>query len=114
MSEDPQAANDAVPQAAPTDRWWEGDASADLEELVIEPLAPLAGSAAGLGATALIELVGPHLRLAGTLLIGHHRRVSDFRQPPRGAHGIARRDRPPPERRSDRPRASGSAPPKSR
>jgi hypothetical protein len=54
----------------------EGDAAVHLEELVVEeletaPLAPVEDALA-------VELVGPHLRLAGSVRIGMHRRLSDF------------------------------------
>ena len=64
-------------QASP-DEWSDGDASVHLEELVVAPLAPLSGSVGGEAASRAIELVGAHLRLSGTVRIGHHRRLSDF------------------------------------
>jgi hypothetical protein len=52
-----------------------GDAGTYLEELVFEEVVAFErGEPDGL----LIQLVGPHLRLAGTLQIGYHRRLSDF------------------------------------
>ncbi len=54
----------------------DGDAASYLEELVFEEhLAAERGEAAE---GFLIELVGPHLRLAGSVQIGYHRRLSDF------------------------------------
>jgi hypothetical protein len=54
----------------------DGDVASYLEELVFEELLASVGleSAEGL----LIELVGPHLRIAGNVQIGYHRRLSDF------------------------------------
>lgn len=55
--------------------WAEGDAALHLEELVGDPgalLAPVQGE--GLP----IEIVGPHLRVSGSVQIGRHRRLSDF------------------------------------
>jgi hypothetical protein len=58
-------------------RWIDGDASEHLEELVVGDL-PAATPAQAPANTVDIELVGPHLRLAGRLGIGHFRRLSDF------------------------------------
>jgi hypothetical protein len=54
----------------------DGDAAVHLEELVVEeieaaPLAPVDDA-------LVVELVGPHLRMAGSVQIGMHRRLSDF------------------------------------
>lgn len=54
----------------------DGDAAVHLEELVVEeieatPLAPVEDALE-------VELVGPHLRMAGSVRIGMHRRLSDF------------------------------------
>ena len=58
----------------------DGDASTHLEDLVVGPLPALDAFAAipEAGQAVGIELVGPHLRLAGTMGIGHFHRVSDF------------------------------------
>jgi hypothetical protein len=61
-----------------SESWWSGDASVQLEELITQPLPPLSGGATGEGRAEAIELVGPHLRVAGTVRIGQHRRLSDF------------------------------------
>ena len=54
----------------------DGDAATHLEALVIGAVAPAPPTA---GAEGLpLELVGQHLRLSGTLIIGFHRRLSDF------------------------------------
>jgi hypothetical protein len=54
----------------------DGDAATHLEALVFGAVAPAPPSA---GVDGLpIELVGQHLRLSGTVLIGFHRRLSDF------------------------------------
>jgi hypothetical protein len=54
----------------------DGDAATHLEALVIGAVAPVPPTA---GAEGLpLELVGQHLRLSGTLIIGFHRRLSDF------------------------------------
>ena len=111
---------DLVPGATGTepaspDRRSDGDASVHLEELVIAPLAPLSGSIGGEDASQAIELVGAHLRLSGTVLLGHHRRLSDFMNHHEGLielrdATVLRRMVIPPE--SWRP-ASGSVRPKS-
>ena len=54
----------------------DGDAATYLEELLVEEIVSeprLARSEA-----LMIELVGPHLRMAGSVEIGQHRRLSDF------------------------------------
>lgn len=56
----------------------DGDASIHLEELLAGEPAPLSRSASHPSTATPIELVGPHLRLSGTLPIGYHRRLSDF------------------------------------
>jgi hypothetical protein len=58
-------------------RWIDGDVSEHLEELVVGELPAFAPSEAPARAVQ-IELIGPHLRLAGTLGIGQFRRLSDF------------------------------------
>lgn len=62
---------------ARTERWVEGDVGAHLEELVVGVLPTFEPSMA-MGTVAQIELVGAHLRMSGTLDIGHFRRVSDY------------------------------------
>jgi hypothetical protein len=57
--------------------WSEGDASLHLEELVVAPRAAVS-SDFGPAPTCRVELVGVNLRLRGTLLLGGHRRLSDF------------------------------------
>jgi hypothetical protein len=55
----------------------DGDAATYLEELVVDEIArpqPTEIDESGIA----IELVGQHLRLSGTILLGHHRRLSDF------------------------------------
>lgn len=59
------------------DREIDGDASQHLEELVVGPLAPTVAKPI-VGSAIQIELIGPHLRVAGTMSIGYHRRLSDF------------------------------------
>jgi hypothetical protein len=54
----------------------DGDAATYLEALVSGPVAPAPPRAATEGIP--IELVGQHLRLSGTVVIGFHRRLSDF------------------------------------
>ena len=70
--------------------WTDGDAGAQIEELVVEelpsttppedatPVESPGAFAPFVGATVDIELVGPHLRLRGSLSIGSFRRLSDF------------------------------------
>jgi hypothetical protein len=54
----------------------DGDAATHLEALVFGAVAPAPPTA---GAEGLpLELVGQHLRLSGTVIIGLHRRLSDF------------------------------------
>jgi hypothetical protein len=54
----------------------DGDAATHLEALVFSTVLPEPPKA---GAEGLpIELVGQHLRLSGTVVIGFHRRLSDF------------------------------------
>jgi hypothetical protein len=54
----------------------DGDAATHLEALVFGAVAPAPPTA---GAEGLpVELVGQHLRLSGTVIIGLHRRLSDF------------------------------------
>lgn len=54
----------------------DGDAATHLEALVFEAVAPPPPTAGAEGIQ--IELVGQHLRLSGTVIIGFHRRLSDF------------------------------------
>jgi hypothetical protein len=68
---------DVLPTADPDDdRVVDGDAATYLEELVVEEVRepPIALVPSGL----TIELVGPHLRLAGSVMLGQYRRLSDF------------------------------------
>jgi hypothetical protein len=55
----------------------DGDASAHLEELIDGAL-PASAFDAPLGTTVAVELVGPHLRMAGTIGLGRFRRLSDL------------------------------------
>lgn len=55
----------------------EGDASVHLEELVVGELGYVPFAMPEQTAVA-IELVGPHLRVAGMMMTGYHRRLSDF------------------------------------
>ena len=53
------------------------DAAVQLEEIFgDQTLAPLEDHAPQ-GASRLVELIGPHLRLRGTLGLGYHRRLTD-------------------------------------
>jgi hypothetical protein len=54
----------------------EGDASEHLEELIDGPLPFF--EVGDDGATVDVELVGPHLRMAGTIGLGRFRRLSDL------------------------------------
>ncbi len=56
---------------------FDGDASVHLEELVVGELPAFALDLPQQTAVE-IELVGPHIRMAGTMLTGYHRRLSDF------------------------------------
>jgi hypothetical protein len=55
----------------------DGDASVHLEELVVGEI-PQAIFEMPEPTAVSIELVGPHLRVAGTMMTGYHRRLSDF------------------------------------
>lgn len=77
--------NDAPPaddRPLDDDRRIDGDVSTHLEDLLIGELEPLDASApeagAMSGASVTVELVGPHLRVAGTFDLGRFRRLSDF------------------------------------
>ncbi len=67
----------AETETLPPPDWAEGDASVHLEDLVVAPLPELHGHFK-VGASCRIELIGAHLRLRATLLLGGHRRLSDF------------------------------------
>jgi hypothetical protein len=66
-----------VSDGATTDRALEGDAGAQLEELVVGQL-PRLVAGRDPGNSAEVEVVSGHLRLRGTLYMGVFRRVSDF------------------------------------
>lgn len=55
----------------------DGDASAHLEELIVGEL-PAWETGAESALSVDVELVGPHLRLAGTIDLGRFRRLSDL------------------------------------
>lgn len=55
----------------------DGDASRHLEELLVGPLQPMIREPVQ-GTAIQMELIGPHLRLAGLMGIGHFQRLSDF------------------------------------
>jgi hypothetical protein len=55
----------------------DGDASTHLEELITGPL-PSFDIGTDVGVAVDVELVGPHLRLAGTISLGRFRRLSDL------------------------------------
>jgi len=63
--------------ASPNDPFVDGDASAHLEELIIGAL-PAVDAPVELGTTIDVELVGPHLRLSGSITLGRFRRLSDL------------------------------------
>lgn len=68
-----------VRASAPGERaggWYDGDAAIHLEELVVEPMPAAERTHAIEGIP--IELVGSHLRVSGSVVIGQHRRLSDF------------------------------------
>lgn len=70
---DPRIArDDAAPSSAIN-----GDASTYLEELVVGEL-PAFTEAVADGSALPVEIVGSHIRLCGTVSIGHFRRLSDF------------------------------------
>ena len=54
----------------------DGDAATHLEALGFDAVAPAPPTVGAEGIP--IELVGQHLRLSGTVIIGFHRRLSDF------------------------------------
>jgi hypothetical protein len=55
----------------------EGDASSHLEELIVGAL-PAAELEVAVGTQVTVELVGPHLRMSGTIGLGRFRRLSDL------------------------------------
>jgi hypothetical protein len=67
----------SMPLQVPTEPFVDGDASAHLEELINGAL-PSVDSAPELGTAVDVELVGPHLRLSGTIGLGRFRRLSDL------------------------------------
>jgi hypothetical protein len=74
-----------IPDGQAGDRRADGDASAHLEDLVVGELTPLlADHPVELGQHLDVELVGPHLRLSGTVAMGHFNRLSDFVNQHRG------------------------------
>jgi hypothetical protein len=79
----PDDAPPTLPPSEPSERagerYVEGDAAAHLEELLAGELPPLAELPTDPSAeTVDVELVGPHLRLSGTIGLGRFRRLSDF------------------------------------
>ena len=66
-----------LPATSADRRWSDGDASDHLEELLVGQL-PAFLESEDSGPAVDVELVGPHLRIAGTVGIGHFRRLSDF------------------------------------
>ena len=78
MTEQPDADDDPALAGAP-DRdadVVDGDAATYLEALGLGLVAPALSTARAEGLP--LELVGQHLRLSGTVIIGFHRRLSDF------------------------------------
>lgn len=67
----------SMPSQVPTEPFIDGDASAHLEELINGAL-PSVDTAPELGTSVDVELVGPHLRLSGTIGLGRFRRLSDL------------------------------------
>jgi hypothetical protein len=69
----------AMPMLPTTDPFGNGDASVHLEELIDGALPSLeAVEDLGVGIAVDVELVGPHLRLSGTIGLGRFRRLSDL------------------------------------
>ena len=56
----------------------DGDASTYLEELIVGELPAFMQTSADGDNAVAVELVGPHLRLEGTIGLGYFRRLSDF------------------------------------
>ena len=67
----------SMPLQVPTEPFIDGDASAHLEELINGTL-PSVDVVPELGTGVDVELVGPHLRLSGTIGLGRFRRLSDL------------------------------------
>jgi hypothetical protein len=67
----------SMPLQVPTEPFIDGDASAHLEELINGAL-PSVDTVPELGTGVDVELVGPHLRLSGTIGLGRFRRLSDL------------------------------------
>jgi hypothetical protein len=59
------------------DPFVDGDASSHLEEL-IDGLLPAPETPTAIGTPVDVELVGPHLRMSGTIGLGRFRRLSDL------------------------------------
>jgi hypothetical protein len=69
----PDESHESERDVAPA--WAEGDAALHLEELLSAAIVlPQQSNEDGLS----IEIVGPHLRVSGTVQLGYHRRLSDF------------------------------------
>jgi hypothetical protein len=75
------------PPTASADSFVDGDASAHLEELITGPI-PELEAATELGTTVDVELVGPHLRLSGSIGLGRFRRLSDLLNSQEGLIGL--------------------------
>src|SRR5438552_17454293 len=67
----------SMPLQVPTEPFIDGDASAHLEELINGTL-PSVDVVPELGTIVDVELVGPHLRLSGSIGLGRFRRLSDL------------------------------------
>jgi hypothetical protein len=67
----------STPATTAPDVFVDGDASAHLEELIDGAL-PAVEAAEEHGTTVEVELVGPHLRLSGSIGLGRFRRLSDL------------------------------------
>jgi hypothetical protein len=76
LSADSAAAGGGADAFGRDDNIVDGDAATHLEALGFDAVGPAPSTT---GAEGLpIELVGQHLRLSGTVIIGFHRRLSDF------------------------------------
>lgn len=67
----------AMETTTPDEPFVDGDASSHLEELIQGDL-PAADAAVEIGIPVAVELVGPHLRISGTIGLGRFRRLSDL------------------------------------
>lgn len=74
----PEEIRNRAPGGPSESNWVEGDASEHLDELVVDPTLLSTTPTQLEGNLVSVELVGPHLRLCGKIVIGSFQRLSDF------------------------------------